>query len=96
MKNNPLIGLMMAIVFLNAAFTAWLAYKYSQSMRTLQTMQAQSVVMNREMNMFRAMVNDSFEYSRKNPAMDNVLQTIGITKTNKATAMPGAPIQGKK
>jgi hypothetical protein len=85
MKSNPLTSLLLAVLFVNAAFTALMTYNYVQSIRTLQTLQVQRTAMNRELNVFNSLVNDTLEYSKRNPAVEPVLQSIGM-KTTRAAA----------
>ena len=78
MKHNPLISLLLTVLFVNAVFAALLTYDYMRSMRALQTLQLQRTVMTRELNIFNSLVNDTLEYSRRNPAVEPVLQTLGL------------------
>ncbi len=89
MKSNPITSLLLAVLFVNAAFTALMTYNYVQSIRTLQTLQVQRAAMNRELNVFNSLVNDTLEYSKRNPAVEPVLQSIGLKPTH--TAAPAQP-----
>lgn len=89
MKSNPVTSLLMAVLFVNAVFTALMTFNYVRSMRAMQTLQVQRGVMTRELNIFNALVNDTLEYSKRNPAVEPVLQSLGL-KPNQKTA-PAQP-----
>ena len=69
----------MALLVMNTAGTALLSLRYYLGVRQLQQLQAQ---VNFEMNVFRAIVSDTVEYSKKNPAVLQVLQSAGIAVTS--------------
>lgn len=85
MKSNPVTSLLMAVLFVNAVFTALMTFNYVRSMRTLQTLQGQRAVMTRELNIFNALVNDTLEYSKRNPAVEPILQNLGLKPNRPAT-----------
>lgn len=86
MKSNPVTSLLMAVLFVNAVFTALMTFNYVRSMRALQTLQTQRAVMTRELNIFNALVNDTLEYSKRNPAVEPVLQSIGLKSNQKSSS----------
>jgi len=88
MKSNPVTSLLLAVLFVNAAFTALMTFNYVRSMRALQTLQVQRAAMTRELNIFNSLVNDTLEYSKRNPAVEPVLQSIGLKP-----GRPAAPAQ---
>lgn len=89
MKSNPITNLLLAVLFVNAVFTALMTFNYVRSMRTLQTLQLQRAAMTRDLNVFNSLVSDTLEYSKRNPAVEPVLQSIGLKTTrNAAPAQP--------
>jgi len=89
MKSNPVTSLLLVVLFVNAVFTALMTFNYVQSIRTLQTLQIQRAAMSRELNVFNSLVTETLEYSKRNPAIEPVLQSIGV-KTSRA-ANPAQP-----
>jgi hypothetical protein len=89
MKSNPLTSLLMAVLFVNAVFTALMTFNYVRSISTLQILQVQRATMTRELNVFNSLVNDTLEYSKRNPAVEPVLQSIGLKSAR--TATPAQP-----
>jgi hypothetical protein len=91
MKRNLLTALLMAALFVNAAGSAFLSYQYVRSVRLLQKVQYQRGLINREMSIFQALLNDTLEYSKKNPKIEPLLQTILKPKTTNASVAPRTP-----
>jgi hypothetical protein len=87
MKSNPLISILMALLFINAAGSALLAYQYVRSVRNLQALQRSNALVKQEIALFNSLVTDTMEFSKKNPSVLPVLNIIGIkAKTNAAPA----------
>jgi hypothetical protein len=88
MKRNPWHAILLALLVMNTAGTALLSLRYYLGVRQLQQLQAQ---VNFEMNVFRAIISDTVEYSKKNPAVLPVLQSSGIAITSsQAPSSPSA------
>jgi hypothetical protein len=92
MKSNPLISILMAILFINAAGSALLAYQYVRSVRKLQVLQRSNTLVKQEIALFNSLVNDTMEFSKKNPAILPVLNIIGIKAKTNAAPTPANPI----
>lgn len=94
MKSNPMISILMAILFINAAGTALLAYQYVRSVRHVQYLQLTSHRMQQEINLFTGLVKETIAYSQKHNLVIPPLKTLGITmRTNQAS--PDAKTSGK-
>jgi hypothetical protein len=87
MKRNPWHAILLAFLVMNTAGTALLSLRYYLGVRKLQQLQAQ---VNFEMNVFRAIITDTVEYSKKNPAILPVLQSAGIAITSSQAAAPSS------
>lgn len=83
-KNQFAIGLV-ALLFLSAAITAALSLTYAVSTRNLRRAQIQIATMNNRLNLAQALLNDTVEYGKRNPAIDPLLQSLNL-KTNPASA----------
>jgi len=90
MKNNlpslALVGLVSASVFLAAVF----AWRCSIALRDVRRVQSKIGEATTLPNVAQALLNDALEYSRRNPAIDPVLQSLNL-KTN---AVPPAGNSG--
>ncbi|MDB6015815.1 MAG: hypothetical protein JWR19_304 [Pedosphaera sp.] len=76
MKNNPLALMLVLVLFLSTLFTAWLAVSYNLSLRKLQQLQPKVAAATNTRSLMQALFNDATEYSKKNPAIIPVLQTV--------------------
>ena len=91
MKSNPITAILLGVLFCIAILTLFLCYfstKYSSEIRMLQ-MQAAGINNNRAF--IQSLAADAAEYSKKNPAIDPVLESLGIkpragASTNKPAA----------
>ena len=80
MRNN-ITGLVLAgMLLVVASLTAFLTYRYFSLVKQMQILQAQSEMVNYNRTRFKSLVSDSAEYSRQNPALDPILQSIGVRK----------------
>lgn len=91
MKTNPVVSVLLAIALLNAGATAVLAYQYNQQLGQLTRLQAQRNRVNQEIEIFRALLNDSLEYSKRNPALESVLKSFNRQRQTNAVMSPQNP-----
>ena len=94
MKTNPWVTVLIAALFLNAAATAVLSFTYVRSMSALVRLQAQRVRVTQELAVFQSLVNDTVEYSKRNPAVLPALRSLGFTPAKGASIpVPKTPAQ---
>lgn len=91
MKMNPVISVLLVVALLNAGATAVLAYQYNQQLGNLARLQLQRSRVNQEIEIFRSLLNDSLEYSRRNPALEPVLKSFNRHRSTNATGSPQNP-----
>ena len=82
MKNNQLIAALVGILFLCSLSTAYLTWKYRSSMNELQDIQGKAAYVNTYRPILESLLNDTIEYSKKNPAIGPLLYSV----TNRAKA----------
>ncbi len=90
MKNNALATVLLAVLAFSALGSVILCYmniKYSREFRSLQIQVNQ---LNNNRNIMSALANDALEYSKKNPAIDPILEAAGI-KPKTASAATNKP-----
>ena len=92
MKKNPfipaLIGVL-AVLTMFGAWAIWNTYVFSKKSRLIQ---AQTVYINNTRMLMEGLVKNSIEYSRKNPSIDPVLTSIGISPADaRAATKPATP-----
>lgn len=94
MKNSPInTVLLVALAF----FTVWAAiscFKYNSRSRELRRLQMRVAQINATQAGINALVNDAMEYSKKNPTIDPILESIGV-KPGKTNSTPAAKPAGK-
>src|SRR5262245_2684945 len=78
MTKNQIIGGLIGVLFVLAAVNAAFARRYASAMNNLRQMQVQVNAQNARVNLLQSLVNDTMEYSRRNPAIDPVLQSLGL------------------
>jgi hypothetical protein len=78
MKNNSLAILLVGILALSVVATAVLSFTYVRSMRQLLTLQAYSDRIRQSLTVMRGLAADSVEYSKRNPGMEPILESVGI------------------
>jgi hypothetical protein len=82
MKNNQLTLILVILFFLTTLATVGLIVRYNISVRRLQDARVRAnnaVILGK---VFNQLIAESAEYSKKNPAIDPILQSL----TNRAAA----------
>ena len=90
MKNNPLVTILLGALTLSALASVVLCWLYISNTRELRSLQAQAVQINNNRALIDALARDTVEYSKTHPAIDPLLESIGLkpgkfgpTATNK-------------
>ena len=87
MRNNSFTALLVGLLFASAVAAAVQVLRLSFATRDLRRIQARVVEINRHLIVEQALVNDTLEYSKHNPAIDPLLQSMNF-KTNSAAGAP--------
>ena len=88
MKNSPLITILLVAVCLTALLVGGLAIAYERHFRSLRKLQPQIANAQGMQNLVNAVANEALEYSKHNPAIDPILQTVNVK--------PGGPAPAPK
>lgn len=94
MRNNALTQLLVGLVALSVLASSGLAFYYVRSVRALNQLQLQTAVINRNRSLINALAADAVEYSKRNPAMDPLLQSVGM-KGRPTGSAPVNPVPAK-
>ncbi len=86
MKSHPLTLALVAVACVGALVAAVLALTHVLSARELSRLQFQVNMVNRYHAIAQSLANDAAEYSKRNPAINEVLQLV--TKPRGAAAAP--------
>ena len=87
MKNNPLTAILLGALTLSALASVVLCWVYIANTRELRSLETQTAFINNNRAVINGLLNDTIEYSKKNPAMVPILESIGW-KVDKAAASP--------
>jgi hypothetical protein len=86
MRNNSFTGLLVGLLFVSALAAGVQVLRLSFATRDLRRLQPRIIEINSHLNVAQALLNDTLEYSKRNPAIDPLLQSMNF-KTN---STPGA------
>jgi hypothetical protein len=100
MKNNSLAVLLVGILGLSVVATAALSFTYVRSTRKLLFLSAHADRIKQSLAIMRSLASDSVEYSKREPAMEPILESVGIKLRNDAgasvpSATPNLPQKSK-
>jgi len=87
MSKSPLNTLLLAVLTVSALASLGLCYLYSSNARQLRMWNTQVAFINQRSGAIQALAADAMEYSKHNPAIDPILQSIGAKPK---TAQPAA------
>lgn len=77
--KNPLWTLFLFLVLMVLVLTSSvLAFVYVRSGKRLNTLQAQAAVITQYRSAIQSLATEAIEYSKRNPAIDPILQDIGL------------------
>ena len=88
MTPNRLSAALVGLLLLAVLATAVLSVTYIQTVRKLQRLQYQITYNSWTLNQAQQLAGEAIDYSKRNPAIDPVLQSLGLK--NKATNSPPA------
>jgi hypothetical protein len=93
MKTNQW-GVILALTLVLAALaTAWLFFSYVLLARKLPPLQAELLNINRNQAALQGLLSEAVEYSKRDPTIEPLLQSMGIrarTNAPQASAKPAA------
>jgi hypothetical protein len=89
MKNSPLTTVLLGLLTVSALASVVLCWLYISSTRQVRALQTQVNIINNNRTVMTALANDAIEYSKRNPAIDPILESIGL-KAGKTPA-PATP-----
>ncbi len=91
MKNNPLTTVLLGVLTISALLSVGLCWRYVSNTRELRTLQTQAAIINNNRATINALANDTMEYSKKHPAIDPILESVGLKPGKSATSITNKP-----
>ena len=95
MQKSPLTAILLTVLLVNVAATAVLAFGYVWQMREAQRLQMQINGINQARSLVQALANEAVEYSKRNPGIDPLLQSVNLKPARPAQGSPPAKPPGK-
>jgi Tfp pilus assembly protein PilX len=84
MKNNPMSTVLLGVLTLSALASVVLCLLFTTNTRQKNLLQSQATAIINKRTIINALVNDVVEYSKKNQAIDPILDSVGL-KPGKST-----------
>jgi hypothetical protein len=78
MKKSPLATVLLVILTVSALLSVVQCWMYISAARELRMLQTQAAMVNNNQALINALAAETFEYSKKNPAIDPILEAAGI------------------
>jgi len=91
MKNNPLPRVLLGVLLVSALASVVLCWLYISNTRQLRTLQGQLKIINNNRTVMATLANDALEYSKKNPAIDPILESVGLKPAKTGTPAATKP-----
>ncbi len=93
MKNSPLMTVLLVLVTLSALTSVVVCFLYIANARELRSLQGQVIAVQTSRAALASLVNDAVDYSKRNQAIDPILETAGVKP--KAGGATNRPAGGK-
>jgi hypothetical protein len=90
MNKSPLPTILLAVLAVSALASVVLCWQYIGNTRQLRQLNTTAAQINNNRALVQALAADAVEYSKRNPAIDPLLESIGA-KPAKAGAATTAP-----
>lgn len=91
MKKSPLPTVLLVVLLASALTSLFLCWSYISKTRELRRLQGQAAQANNNLGIINALATDALEYSKKNPAIDPILESAGVKPPRTGTAPAASP-----
>src|ERR1035437_1643832 len=91
MKNNPLTTVLLGVLTVSALLSVGFCWRYVSNTRELRALQTQANMINNNRTMINSLANDTVEYSKKNPAIDPILESVRLKPGKSAPTATNKP-----
>lgn len=92
MKNNPLTTVLLGVLTCSALASVVLCYLFVTNTRQKNSLQSQANLIVYNRNFVGALVNDALEYSKKNPDIDPILESLRLKPGKSASTATTKPV----
>jgi hypothetical protein len=91
MKKNPLTAILVAVLVVSALASVVLCWAYISNTRQLRQLTTQVNAVQANERFVSALAGDALEYSKKNPAIEPILEAAGVRPLKTASASASKP-----
>jgi Tfp pilus assembly protein PilX len=84
MKNNPMTTVLLGVLTLSALASVVLCLLFTTNTRQKNLLQSQATSIINKRTIINALANDVVEYSKKNPAVDPILESFNLKPAKSA------------
>ncbi len=77
MKNSPITTVLVGLLAVSAVASALLSAFYISNAREFRKLNSQVLFVNQRTAAITSLANDAMEYSKRNPAIDPILESVG-------------------
>ena len=78
LRNNPIGSILVSVFFLLALFACWFAVRHYFAVKEDEAMKFRILAIQGTMNDMQRLVNETIEYSKKNPDVDPILLKFNL------------------
>lgn len=91
MKNSPITTVLLGLLAVSAIASALLSAVYIANAREFRKLNTQVMFINQRTAAITSLANDAMEYSKRNPAIDPILESVGAKqRAGQTPVRPGA------
>jgi hypothetical protein len=91
MKNSPLTTILLGVLTLSTLASVLLCWLYISNTRELRSLQTQAALINNNRALINSLANDSMEYGKTHPAIEPILEAVGLKPGKSAPPAPNNP-----
>lgn len=91
MDQKLVTASLIGLLFLNAICAGTFALLFVRGMRDVRQLQGQAANINNLRNRAQGVLNEALEYSKRNPAIDPILQSVGAKPRPAGTGAATGP-----
>lgn len=84
MRNSPLSKFLLAVLTVSVLTSLGLCWKYISNTREIRQLQTQAAMVQQNRAVVNALANEALEYSKKNPAIDPILEAANVKPSKNA------------
>ncbi|HEV2392022.1 MAG TPA: hypothetical protein VG146_06625 [Verrucomicrobiae bacterium] len=91
MRNSPLTTVLLFILFLSALASLFLCWRYIAYAREFRDLQREVVAVQSRRAFIQSLASETLEYSKRNPAIDPILEGAGLIPPNTGSTSNNKP-----